>query len=58
MTDRQRLLYSVAAGMAAIAAISILYYLEGREPNRALVGSSGVMAGIGLWYFLDPKRKS
>jgi hypothetical protein len=58
MTDGQRLLCSVAAGAAAFVVITALYYLEGREPNNALVASAGVMGGIGLWYFLDPKRKS
>ena len=58
MTDGQRLLYCVAAGVAAVVAITALYYFEGREPNNSLVGAAGVMAGIGLWYWLDPKRKS
>ena len=58
MTDGKRLLYSVAAGVGALIVITALYAIEGREPNNALVGSAGVMAGIGLWYFLDPKRKS
>jgi hypothetical protein len=58
MTDGQKLLYSVAAGIAAVVAITALYYLEGREPNNALVGSAGVMAGIGLWHFLGRKSKS
>ena len=58
MTDGQRLLYCVAAGVAAVVAITALYYVEGREPNNNLIGAAGVMAGIGLWYWLDPKRKS
>jgi hypothetical protein len=58
MTDPQKLLCSVAVGAVAIAAIMALYHLEGRAPNNALVGSAGVMAGIGLWYFLGRKRKS
>ncbi len=33
MTDLQKLVYSVAAGIAANIAISVLYYYEGREPN-------------------------
>ena len=58
MTDLQKLVYSVAAGFAAIIAISALYYFEGREPNKGLVGAAGVMASIGLWHFLNRKTKS
>jgi hypothetical protein len=58
MTDAQKLLYSAAAGAAAFAAITALYYLEGREPNNSLVGVTAVMAGIGLWHFLGRKSKS
>ncbi|MEX0751723.1 MAG: hypothetical protein WD073_02210 [Xanthobacteraceae bacterium] len=58
MTDLQKLLYSVAAGVTAFAAIMALYHLEGRAPNNGLVGAASVMAGIGLWYFLGRKRKS
>ena len=58
MTDLQKLVYSVAAGFAAIIAISMLYYYEGREPNKGLVGAAGVMASIGLWHFLGRKSKS
>lgn len=58
MTDSQKLLYSVAAGVAAFVAITALYYLEGREPNNNLVGAAAVMAGIGLWHFLGRKSKS
>ena len=57
LTDSQKLLYSVGAGVVAIAAITALYYLEGREPNNGLVGASGVMAGIGLWHFLNRNKK-
>jgi hypothetical protein len=58
MTDPQKLLYSVAAGIAAFAAITALYYVEGRAPNNGLVGAAAVMAGIGLWHFLSRKSKS
>jgi len=58
MTDAQKLLYSAAAGVAAFAAITALYYLEGREPNNSLVGAAAAMAGIGLWHFLGRKNKS
>jgi hypothetical protein len=58
MTDSQKLLYSAAAGVAAFASITALYYLEGREPNNSLVGAAAVMAGIGLWHFLGRKSKS
>jgi hypothetical protein len=58
MTDSQKLLYSAAVGAAAFAAITALYYLEGREPNNSLIGVTAVMAGIGLWHFLGRKSKS
>jgi hypothetical protein len=58
MTDAQKLLYSAAAGAAAFASITALYYLEGREPNDTLVAATAVMAGIGLWHFLGRKSKS
>ena len=58
MTDAQKLLYSVATGAAAFAAISLLYYLEGREPNNSLVAVASGMAGLGLWHFLNRKNKS
>jgi hypothetical protein len=58
MTDAQKLLYSVATGVAVFAVITALYYLEGREPNNNLVAVSAVMAGIGLWHFLGGKPKS
>jgi hypothetical protein len=58
VTDPQKLLYSVAAGAAAFAAITALYYLEGREPNYSLVSAAAVMGGIGLWHFLGRKSKS
>ena len=58
MTDSQKLVYSAAAGAAAFAAITALYYLEGREPNNNLVAVAAVMAGIGLWHFLGRKSKS
>jgi hypothetical protein len=58
MTDSHKLLYCVATGIGVFAAITALYYLEGREPNNSLVGASAVMAGIGLWHFLGRKTKS
>ena len=58
MTDLQKLVYSVTAGFVSIIAISALYYLEGREPNKSLVGAAGVMASIGLWHFLSRKTKT
>ena len=58
MTDAQKLLYSATAGAAAFAAITALYYLEGREPNNSLVAAAAVMASIGLWHFLGRKSKS
>jgi hypothetical protein len=58
MTDAQKFLFSVAAGAAAFAAISALYYLEGREPNNSLVAVASGMAGLGLWHFLGRKKKS
>ena len=58
MTDSQKLLYSVATGVAAFAAITALYYVESRPPNYNLVGAAAVMAGIGLWHFLGRKSKS
>jgi NO-binding membrane sensor protein with MHYT domain len=58
LTDARKLLYSVAIGIAAFAAITALYYVEGREPNNSLVGAAAVMAGIGLWHFLGRKSKS
>ncbi len=58
LTDAQKLLYSAAAGAAAFASISALYYFEGREPNNSLVAVTAVMAGIGLWHFLGRKSRS
>ncbi len=57
MTDSRKLFFSAGTGIAAFAAITALYYVEGREPNNSLVGASGVMAGIGLWHFLNRNKK-
>ena len=58
MTDSRKLFYSAVTGVAAFAAITALYYVEGREPNHALVSAAAIMAAIGLWHFLGRNKKS
>ena len=58
MTDARKLLYSALTGIAAFAAITALYHVEGREPNNTLVSAAAIMAAIGLWHFLGRKPKS
>ena len=58
MTDSRKLLFSAGTGITAFAAITALYYLEGREPNNMLVSAAAVMAAIGLWHYLSRKPKS
>jgi hypothetical protein len=58
MTDTQRFFLSGAAGIVVFAAITALYHLEQREPNKAFVGATAAVAAVGAWHFLSRKRKS
>jgi hypothetical protein len=58
MNDTHRFLLSVCAGIVAYVVVYGAYYLDGREPNRALVGATGAIAAVGAWHFLRYRKKS
>jgi hypothetical protein len=58
MTDTHRFFLSAGAGILVYAAISAAYYLEGRDPNRTLVGATAAIAAVGAWHFLRYRKKS
>ena len=58
MTDTHRFFLSVGAGIVVFAAVNGLYYFEGREPNKTLIGATAAIAAVGAWHFLRYRKKS
>ncbi len=56
MTDTQRFFLSAGAGLIVFVAINAAYYLEGREPNKTLIGATAAIAAVGAWHFLRYRK--